>query len=274
MMQAQAERPPVLCYHRVGGPLELGVTRVPLSVFERQMLALARAGWTTLTLEEFSGRLRSPVPGRRSFLLSFDDGDASLARHAYPTLAELGFTAVTFVVTDFVGRENTWDARYTWRRLRHLDWETITYWQGRGLEFASHSASHARLTWLSDAAIATELEGSRETLIRRLGRGAGRAVAYPFGARDARVEASARAAGYELGFGGVRGNGSPLNLSRVPVYVWDIGDVPLGLRHDALGSVGRLVAHAANRCALGTSLMLKLKRKGRGERGEVLSAEP
>ena len=49
--------PPVLCYHRIGGPLELGVTRVSRPVFERQMTALARAGWRTLTLSEFADRL-------------------------------------------------------------------------------------------------------------------------------------------------------------------------------------------------------------------------
>ena len=242
--QSSRARPPVLCYHRVGGPLELGVTRVAESVFQRQMSALARAGWTTLTLGGFIQRLRSdgaPVGGQPAFLLSFDDGYASLAERAYPILAELGFSAVTFLVTDFVGRDNTWDVAYTWRRLRHLDWDAIARWQGRGFEFASHSASHARLTWLSDAAVAAELERSREALIRRLGPGAGRAVAYPFGARDARVERSALAAGYELGFGGV--------------YMWDVGDVPLGLRNDSLGALGRLVAHAANRCAVGTSIM-------------------
>src|SRR5438034_1255671 len=42
---------PVLCYHRVGGPLELGVTRVARSVVARQMTALAQAGWQTLTLD-------------------------------------------------------------------------------------------------------------------------------------------------------------------------------------------------------------------------------
>src|SRR5882762_1194480 len=46
--------PPVLCYHRIGGALELGVTRVGRSVFERQMTALARAGWRTLTLAGFA----------------------------------------------------------------------------------------------------------------------------------------------------------------------------------------------------------------------------
>ena len=262
MTPAPAGRPPVLCYHRVGGSLELGVTRVRRSVFYRQMTALAKAGWRTLTLAEFAHRLEPngpSVPGRgrgpRSFLLSFDDGYASLARDAYPILADLGFTAVTFLVTDFVGRDNAWDVRYTWHPLRHIEWDAITHWQSRGFEFASHSASHARLTWLTDSERAAELERSRETLVRRLGAAAGRAVAYPFGARDARVEAAARVAGYELGFGGVRGNGSLLNLSRVPVYAWDAGDVPLGLRNDALGSVGRLVAHVANRCAVGTSVM-------------------
>jgi peptidoglycan/xylan/chitin deacetylase (PgdA/CDA1 family) len=268
---APAGRPPVLCYHRVGGSLELGVTRVRRSVFHRQMTALAKAGWRTLTLDEFVCRLQPggpSVPRPRSFLLSFDDGYASLARDAYPILADLAFTALTFLVTDFVGRDNAWDVRYTWRPLRHLDWDAITHWQSRGFEFASHSASHARLTWLTDSERAAELDRSRETLVQRLGAAAGRAVAYPFGARDARVEAAARTAGYELGFGGVRGNGSLLNLSRVPVYAWDAGDVPLGLRNDALGSVGRLVAHVANRCAVGTSVMKGVRYRVSGVRDQ------
>jgi peptidoglycan/xylan/chitin deacetylase (PgdA/CDA1 family) len=116
----------VLCYHRVGGELELGVTRVGRSVFARQMTALAAAGWRTLTLAQFRestlhGNAAFRIP-HSAFLLTFDDGYASLAEYAYPVLADLGFTALTFLVTDFVGCENTWDVRYTWRRLRHLDW--------------------------------------------------------------------------------------------------------------------------------------------------------
>src|SRR6266699_2263565 len=171
-----AARPPVLCYHRVGGQLELGVTRVAKSVFARQMTTLARAGWKTLTLDQFAERLQ---PG-----------------------------CSTFLITDYVGRLNTWDVRYTWHRLAHLDWDTIGRWQARGFDFASHTASHQRLTWLSDGQAAAELERSRDTLRHRLGLEAAQAVAYPFGARDERIERLAGAAGYELGFGGVRGNGS------------------------------------------------------------------
>jgi len=192
--------------------------------------------------------------------LTFDDGYASLAEHVYPVLADVGFTATTFLITDYVGRANTWDVRYTWRRLAHLGWDSIGHWQERGFGFASHTASHPRLTWLPDAEAAAELERSRETLRHRLGSQAARAVAYPFGARDARIERLARAAGYELGFGGVRGdgNGSPLALARLPVYVWDVGSTPVGLRGGTSGTIGRFVAHAANRCAVGTTLMRKL----------------
>ena len=55
-----------------------------------------------------------------------------------------------------------------------------------------------------------------------------------------RIERLAREAGYELGFGGVSGNGTALGLGRVPVYAWDTGLVPLGLRDDGFGALGRL----------------------------------
>jgi peptidoglycan/xylan/chitin deacetylase (PgdA/CDA1 family) len=254
---AEVSFAPVLCYHRIGGPLELGVTRVGRSVFARQMTALAKAGWRTLTLDESA---RTPHAARRTFLLTFDDGYASLADHAYPILADLGFSATTFLITDYVGKTNDWDVRYTWNRLTHLDWKEIEHWQARGFAFGSHGATHRRLTWLDSPQVLADLRRSRDVLVRRLGPEAGRAVAYPFGAVDSRITAQAEAAGYELGFGGVKASGERLSLPRVPVYCWDGWDVPIGLRADALGTVGRIVAHAANRCAVGTSLMLARQR--------------
>lgn len=263
----------VLCYHRIGGPLELGVTRVGRSVFARQMTALARAGWKTLTLREYACR-RADVRTDNQFLLTFDDGYESLATHAYPVLADLGFTATTFLITDYVGQRNTWDVRYTWKRLRHLSWTQIEHWQARGFEFGSHGATHKRLTWLDDEGVAAELLVSRELLMARLGPHAGKAIAYPFGAVDARVTRHAAQVGYEVGFGGVRGNGDALTRQRVPVYFWDRGDVPFGLRTDALGAVGRFVAYTSNRCAVGTSLMLALRQKNGRSLGAVADAAP
>lgn len=248
---------PVLCYHRIGGPRELGVTRVSAAVFRRQMETLARDGWRSLTLAEYCSAF--PVP-RSAFLLTFDDAYASLADYAYPVLAELGFTATTFVITDFVGRENTWDMRYTWRRLRHLDWDTIETWRARGFDFGSHTATHRRLTWLSAQELDDELSRSREMLADRLGPLAGSAIAYPFGAVTPAVRERAGAMGYSLGFGGPRGDATDvLNLRRAPVYAWDRTGIPAGLRRDVLGTLGRGAALLANAAAVGTSLMLALR---------------
>jgi peptidoglycan/xylan/chitin deacetylase (PgdA/CDA1 family) len=229
------------------------------SVFARQMTALARDGWRTLSLSEFAVP-RTTHDARRTFLLTFDDGYASLAQHAYPILADLGFTATTFLITHYIGGTNDWDVRYTWSRLRHLTWSDIERWRGRGFEFGSHGATHRRLTWLADEELRAELAHSREMLIHRLGVEAGRAIAYPFGAVDARVMARAHEVGYMLGFGGVRGTRDALNSARVPVYSWDIGDMPLGVRTDAWGGLGRVVAHVANRCAIGTTIMQAARR--------------
>ncbi|HLQ60081.1 MAG TPA: polysaccharide deacetylase family protein [Gemmatimonadales bacterium] len=258
-MAALTTSPPVLCYHRIGGALELGVTRVGRSVFVRQMTTLARAGWQTVSLAEFAGP--TPHATRRTFLLTFDDGYSSLADHAYPVLTDLGFTATTFLITDFVGKANTWDVRYTWNRLPHLSWPEIEHWRARGFAFASHGAAHRRLTWLDDAGLRNELRRSREILVARLGPDAGRAIAYPFGAVDARVVRHAQSAGYELGFGGVKGSGGSLHLARIPVYSWDAGAIPFGLRTDVVGTLGRTLAHFANRCAVGTTLMQAITRR-------------
>lgn len=260
MALAALTHPPVLCYHRIGGPLELGVTRVGRSMFVRQMTALAKAGWRTLSLGEFASPATPPA-ACRTFLLTFDDGYASLAEHAYPVLADLGFTATTFLITDYVGKTNTWDVRYTWNRLEHLRWTDVEHWRAAGFEFGSHGATHRRLTWLDDSTAAMDLARSREILTSRLGGDAGRAIAYPFGAVNDRIVAHASDAGYTLGFGGVRGNGDALHLSRVPVYFWDAGSVPCGLREDRFGALGRLIAHAANRCAVGTTFMQAITRR-------------
>jgi len=233
------------------------------------MRALAAAGWRTLRLAEFTARLEAgdgaPVHAGDTFLLTFDDGYASLAEVAYPLLADLGFTATTFLITDFMGRRNTWDLRYTRQRLRHLDWEAVERWHARGFDFASHGASHQRLTWIDDAAVRAELERSRDALRARLGAGAGAAVAYPFGAADARVRRIAGAVGYRVGFASAAGIPTErLGLPRLPVYAWDRWSPPLVWRDGGWGRAGRTLARLANRCAVGTSLMLRAARRRAG----------
>ncbi len=258
--------PPILCYHKVDTRLELGFTRLGPRAFRRQIDGLAKAGYRGIGSAELAEGLRSGLfrhspHASREVVITFDDAYSGLDSHALPVLADHGFKALLFVITDFVGRENTWDVQYGWQRFHHLDWDQLGRWSEKGMEVQSHGRTHARMTWQTDAQVADEMESSREKIVRQLGK-APTAISYPFGAADARVRAHAVNAGYTLGFGGPRQDGvDPLLLPRQPVYPWDLGDVPFVLREDALGEAARGVARFTNACAVGTAFFQKVLRR-------------
>lgn len=164
-----------------------------------------------------------------------------------------------FVISDYVGKENTWDVQYGWRRFWHMDWEILGGWQEEGvIEVHSHGASHRRLTWLSDQAIADDLGRAREEIVRRLGTSPS-GIAYPYGAVDERVKRIASEAGHTQGFAGPRtGAGDAMLQPRLTVYPWEIGGIPFVLRPDALGAAARGVSRFTNRCSVGTAFFQKL----------------
>jgi len=254
--------PPVLCYHKVDPRLELGVTRVGPRHFRRQMTTLAALGFRGLGTQALLAAVEGRGEGDRALAVTFDDGYAGLADHAFPVLADLGLPAMVFVVTDYVGRDNDWDLRVG-RHFRHLDWDTLGRWQERGIEIHSHGASHRRFTWMSDGEVAEELGRSREVIRARLGRDA-TAVSYPFGAVDARVRELASAAGYRLGFAGPLGGGDdPLRVPRLPVYPWDQGDVPFVMHAGMRGAAARWAGRTSNRISILTSLIRGLQSRER-----------
>jgi peptidoglycan/xylan/chitin deacetylase (PgdA/CDA1 family) len=271
--------PPILGYHKIDSRFELGFTQLGPRTFRRQIESLARAGYTTSGSAELAdafGRAGTDSPrtahgAPRTLVLTFDDGYAALAEHAFPVLVDHGFSALLFVITDFVGKENTWDVQYGWRRFYHLSWDELAKWREKGIEVHSHGATHARLPWLSDTQAQDELGRSREAIAARLGVPPS-AIGYPFGAADARVCRLAAAAGYTLGFGGPVGAGTsdPMLLERRVVYAWDRGGIPFVLRDGGLGPLARGLARITNRCAVGTAAIQRLLgRRYRDETGHV-----
>jgi peptidoglycan/xylan/chitin deacetylase (PgdA/CDA1 family) len=124
-------------------------------------------------------------------------------------------------------------------------------WLGRGIEFASHSATHPRLTRLSELGVYEELDRSRRAIGGALGVES-TAVSYPFGAAGARVERITREAGYQAGFGLARAwRGSVMAIARTPVYLW----APLVPVVGLLQAPERVAGMIANRCAIGTTLV-------------------
>ena len=246
--------PCILCYHKVDRRVELGVTRLSPRRFARQMERLAGTGYTTLTLAELRACLTGGRrPARTEIAITFDDGYRALRDHAFPVLAAHGFTAACFVVTAYAGKLNRWDVAYGGRRFAHLAWRDMRRWQGRGIEFASHTATHPRLTWLPDDAVSRELAQSRGDLRAALDIDA-YALSWPFGAHAQREHAIARREGYGLAFtiGAARSwTGDLFAVPRHPVYMWSPPKPGVGhlARADALAGT------IANRCAVGTSII-------------------
>ncbi|MDQ2768155.1 MAG: polysaccharide deacetylase family protein [Gemmatimonadota bacterium] len=124
-------------------------------------------------------------------------------------------------------------------------------WQGRGIEFASHTATHQRLTRCSSDQVREEFSRSRAAIARELGVETP-AVSYPFGAYGEREEKLAREAGFTAGFGIARGwSGSAMSIARTPVYLW----APMMPGVGALRAPERVAGLVANRCAIGTTLV-------------------
>ncbi len=142
---AVGEAPRILCYHKIEPRLELGVTRLSPRRFARQIERLANAGWRTLTLAETIACVTGErLDGPRELAITFDDAYRGLRDHAFPVLADVGFTATCFVITDYAGKLNRWDVAYGGRRFAHLAWRDMRRWQARGIDMTSPCQALAR----------------------------------------------------------------------------------------------------------------------------------
>ena len=259
--------PPILCYHKVERRHELGVTRISPRRFERQIERLARAGWRTLGLDEILACARGErVVRPRDIAITFDDGYRGLREHAFPVLEAHGFRAICSVITDYAGKLNRWDVAYGGRRFAHLAWRDMANWQGRGIEFISHTATHRRLTWLDEGDVALELAKSARAMRGMLGV-TRQVISYPYGAHRARELRIARDEGYAAGLSlAGRWRGDIMAITRMPVYLWAPPTPGVGL----LAPIEWIGAVGANRCAVGTSVWQAL----RGDSAELRADEP
>jgi len=165
-------RLPVLLYHHIG-PNHAGLypsLTVAPSVFEEQLRWLAGRGYVGIRPSDWLRWRRegTPLP-KRPILLTFDDGYADLADYAFPALRACGFGAAVFIVTGRIGGTNAWDPVQGSGTLRLLSGDQIRYWASQGIEFGSHSRTHADLTTLSSAQLDDEVSGSQSELAGILG---------------------------------------------------------------------------------------------------------
>jgi peptidoglycan/xylan/chitin deacetylase (PgdA/CDA1 family) len=184
--------------------------------FAQQLSALA-SEFEPVSLSEAVQRLRVGRVGGRELAITFDDGFRSGLVNAAPLLAEHGFRACYFLVTELVSAPPEQAERmcrerlHLARPLEPLTWEDVERLVELGHEVGSHTQTHPELVALRHEELVDELRGSREELERRLGRAPAH-FAAPYGDRarfTPAVSAAARAAGYETCLTAQRGRNLP-----------------------------------------------------------------
>ncbi|AFL75875.1 polysaccharide deacetylase family protein [Thiocystis violascens] len=224
-----ANRVPVLMYHRVGEPGSDWETRfaIPTCRFAAHMHALKQAGYQAISIDTLVEWLEgAPKLPAGAFLLTFDDGYRDVREHALPILERMNWPYTVFLVSKLIGGQDGWTLESNPSGGLHplLNADEIRDMQQRGGSFHSHTRNHARLPSLHDAELTDQLASSRQDLRELLGRDVDY-LAYPFGQVDDRVEAAAKAAGYRAAFSTQPGfNRTDVNrfrIRRLEVYGTD-----------------------------------------------------
>jgi len=151
--QDRGEGIPVLAYHFINdrGIVERGLravgtvllnlplitTRDAWSVsrdnFEKQMRYLRDQGYRTITMSELESYILGKKElGEKCVAITFDDGDRSVYRHAYPLLEKYGMRGTMFVITSKVGMK--------WNELEISSWDELGRMEESGvIEIESHT---------------------------------------------------------------------------------------------------------------------------------------
>jgi len=184
------------------------------------MWMMAKLGYSTITMDQLCEGLAAGQLPRRKFVISFDDGFADLYKYALPVLERHRFTAIVYLVSDRVGQTNGWDDGLGFPLQPLLDWDQVRYMAARGIEFGSHTATHARLINLDDSALRDEIVRSRDSIAEHMG-APPRHFCYPYGASDARVAQAVQNCGYASAVttrkGRVKAGCEPFLMPRVKI---------------------------------------------------------
>lgn len=217
--------PLILAYHSVSDD-RTDALAVRVADFNYQMEWLNRHGYKSMTLAEFK---RQPIHDKseRIVIITFDDGYADNYTVAFPILKRYGFVATSFLVLDYVNTNHIfwWDepkikGSTDQSLYALLTWPEIEEMARYGIEFGSHTRTHANLTELSPEECWREVSISRNDLINRVGHDI-KSFCYPFGYLNEDVVNSVEKAGYDYATLTPTRSGIPLShytLRRVGIY--------------------------------------------------------
>ena len=166
---------PILMYHAVHvmDPSEASNANliVDPDLFERQIKALANAGYYFLTPEEaYKAFTENALPAKKVVWLTFDDGNEDFYTIAYPILKKYKAKATNNVITGFVKKGNA--GNLTVKQMKEM--------MAHGMSFQSHTVNHPDLSATDKATQKVELTDSIDFLENKLNTKVN-TIAYPSG---------------------------------------------------------------------------------------------
>jgi peptidoglycan/xylan/chitin deacetylase (PgdA/CDA1 family) len=182
----------VLVYHKIDPKPELGLTCLHPRQFRKQIEFLAEKGFRFVTLSELIKRQgREP----NVVAIDFDDGYQDVYQYAFPILKEYQAPATVFVISNFIGRCNTWDVNLGWIYYQHLDEASIGNLISAGWEVGSHGQTHRALQGMTRTEIECELSQSKQLLEEKFNQPV-HFFAMPFGNVNELIRELASKVGY------------------------------------------------------------------------------
>lgn len=238
---------PIIYYHRIVESLdEAGKHGIYVTAerFDEHLNYLKRNNFRAITFEEALDIKRNCTEGKY-VIISFDDGYEDNYRLAFPILKKYGFKAIIFLVAGL--EYNSWDSKSDEPKLKMMNQEQILEMQAYGIEFGSHTLSHADLTKVSIEEAHNELAESKKILEEKLDREI-KSFAYPYGNCNEEVKKAAIKTGYKL------------------VYATD--NAPLGLHEDLfqirrIGIFPNTTVHGLSRKVKGDYIFKREKKDSR-----------
>jgi len=158
---------PILLYHRIVPGQASNPYNLSPQEFEEQMAYLSENGYNTITIDQLRQAIifGAELP-EKPIVISFDDGDISVYKNAFPILEKYNFVGVAYLVSTYL--ETPGYMKY--RQVKELI-------KG-GWEMGSHSARHQDLS--ESVFLDTEIIGSKADLEKFLDTKIN-SFAYPFG---------------------------------------------------------------------------------------------
>ena len=205
--QPPAFRIPALEYHDTQFNMSGGRVQMTPEWFREQMLWLRDNGFTTITVAQLLGYLDGTLSlPQRSVLLTFDIGTHRADDYEnviIPTLRELGYHAVLFVLTNVITGDGS-DNSVTWDMLRE--------WQAEGLiSVQSHGVYHPDYRELSFGQQLWDATTAHTLIMQEMGV-APQIFAFPFDAVPDEADLIMQTAGYAAALAGHRNERSILAM--------------------------------------------------------------